>query len=62
MNKYKIEVSAMVTILEDIELEVDANNREEAVEIADKAFRKYLEDKNGWYDMDDITVDYIKKI
>ena len=62
MNKYKIEVGAMVTILEDIELEIDADNMEEAVEIADKTFREYLADKYSWYDMDDVTVDYIEKI
>lgn len=62
MSKYKIEVGSMVTILEGIKLEVDADNMEEAIDIADKKFREYLEDKYCWYDMDDITIDYIEKI
>lgn len=62
MNKYKIEIGAKVTILESMKLEVDADNIGEAVGIADKTFQKYLKDNYGWYDMNDITVNYIKKI
>lgn len=62
MNKYKIEIGAMVTILESMKLEVDADNIGEAVGIADKTFQEYLKDNYSWYDMDEITVNYIEKI
>lgn len=57
MNKYEIQLSAMVTILEVQTIEVTAENEDEAVEKAKKEFDQLLEHKHGYCDYDEARVE-----
>lgn len=57
MNKYEIQLSAMVTIMEIQTLEVSAESEDEAIEKAKKEFDQLLEHKHGYCDYDEARVE-----
>lgn len=58
---YKMRVHGQPTIFYEDEISVEADNPEEAAEMAKEAFKEILDDHFGWADIDTINTDIIKE-